>query len=129
MKRFKIFILYILSIAISITPLLIYFLMNRDRYLCTKTDAIKLFSGGFIVLIMLVLKALKKLKMPSGVWFFGLICILSYLLAPILKDLVIISFLGLVGEIGDMIVQVFISREKSKLQSEKTAKELKKLLG
>ena len=129
MRRFKIFLLYLTSIAVSIAPLLIYFIANEDRYFCTKLDAIKLFSGGIIVAFMLILKTLKKLKIPSGVWFFGLTCILSYLLAPVLKDLVIISFLGLVGEILDLIVQAFISREKSKLSSEKTAKELKKFLG
>lgn len=129
MRRFKLFILYLLSVVLSITPLLIYFLINKEQYLCTKIDAIKLFSGGFIIVFMLMLKAVKKLKIPSGVWFFGLICILSYLLEPVLKDLTVISFLGLIGEIFDIIIQGFISREKSKLQSEKTAKDLKQLLG
>ena len=129
MRRFKLFVLYLLSVVLSIAPLLTYFIINKEQYLCTKIDAIKLFSGGFIIVFMLMLKAVKKLKIPSGVWFFSLICILSYLLEPVLKDLTVISFLGLIGEIFDLIIQAFISREKARLQSEKTAKDLKQLLG
>ena len=114
--------------AVSIGPVLTYFLMNKDRYLCTKYDAIKLFSGGLILVFMIVLKTLKKLKIPSGVWFFGLICILSYLLAPIIQDLTVISFLALIGEVMDLIVVALIEREKKKLITSQTASELKKLL-
>ncbi len=115
MKRFKIFILYLISFAFSIGPLFTYLIVNRDRYFCTKYDAIKLFSGGLIIMVMLLLKTLKKLKIPTGVSFFGLICMLSYLLSPVIQDLTVLSFLALVGEIGDSIMQSIISKEKRKL--------------
>ena len=115
MNRFKIFILYLISFAFSIGPLFTYLIVNRDRYFCTKYDAIKLFSGGLIIIIMLLLKTLKKLKIPTGVSFFGLICMLSYLLSPVIQDLTVLSFLALVGEIGDSIMQAIISKEKRKL--------------
>ena len=115
MKRFKIFVLYLISFAFSVGPLFTYLIVNRDRYFCTKYDAIKLFSGGLIIIIMLLLKTLKKLKIPTGVSFFGLICMLSYLLSPVIQDLTVLSFLALVGEIGDSIMQAIISKEKRKL--------------
>ena len=115
MKRFKIFILYLISFAFSVGPLFTYLIVNRDRYFCTKYDAIKLFSGGLIIMVMLLLKTLKKLKIPTGVSFFGLICMLSYLLSPVIQDLTVLSFLALVGEIGDSIMQAIISKEKRKL--------------
>lgn len=115
MKRFKIFILYLISFAFSIGPLFTYLIVNKDRYFYTKYDAIKLFSGGLIIIIMLLLKTLKKLKIPTGVSFFGLICMLSYLLSPVIQDLTVLSFLALVGEIGDSIMQAIISKEKRKL--------------
>ena len=115
MKKFKIFILYLISFAFSIGPLFTYLLVNRDRYFCTKYDAIKLFSGGLIIMVILLLKTLKKLKIPTGVSFFGLVCMLSYLLSPVIKDLTVLSFLALVGEIGDSIMQAIISKEKRKL--------------
>ena len=115
MNRFKIFILYLISFAFSVGPLFTYLIVNKDRYFCTKYDAIKLFSGGLIIIIMLLLKTLKKLKIPTGVSFFGLICMLSYLLSPVIQDLTVLSFLALVGEIGDSIMQAIISKEKRKL--------------
>ena len=115
MNRFKIFILYLISFAFSVGPLFTYLIVNKDRYFCTKYDAIKLFSGGLIIIIMLLLKTLKKLKIPTGVSFFGLICMLSYLLSPVIQDLTVLSFLALVGEIGDSIMQSIISKEKRKI--------------
>ena len=61
-------------------------------------------------------------------FLFGLICVLSYLLTPIINDLTVLSFLALIGEIGDLIIQAFISREKNKLKASQTAKELKQML-
>lgn len=128
MKRFKIFVLYLTSFLVSVSPLVTYLAIHKDRYFCTKYDAIKLFSGGVIILFMIILKTLKKLKIPSGVFLFGLICVLSYLLTPIIRDLTTLSFLALVGEIGDVIIQAFISREKRRLIANETAKELKQIL-
>lgn len=128
MRRFRIFILYLLSIACSVGPLLTYLIIYRDRYFCTKYDAIKLFSGGLILITMLILKMLKKLKIPSGVSLFGLICVLSYLLTPIIQDLTVLSFLALVGEICDVIISALISREKRKLSAIETASQIKKLI-
>ncbi|MBO5440068.1 MAG: hypothetical protein J6A53_05375 [Clostridia bacterium] len=121
MKRFKIFILYLCSFAVSISPLLTYFIVNRDRYICTRYDALKLFSGGLIIAFMLLLKVLKKLKIPSGVFLFSLLTVLAYLLKPIISDLMVLSFLALVGELGDLVIQAIISREKRKLQAKETA--------
>lgn len=120
MKRFKIFILYLCSFAASISPLLTYFIVNRDRYICTRYDALKLFSGGLIIAFMLLLKVLKKLKIPSGVFLFSLLTVLAYLLKPIISDLMVLSFLALVGELGDLVIQAVISREKRKLQAKET---------
>ncbi len=122
MKGFKLVILYIISFVVSISPLLTYFIVNRDRYICNRYDAIKLFSGGLILVFILILKVLKKLKIPSGVVLFSLICVLSYLLKPIINDLMVISFLALIGELFDLIIQAFISREKRKLMAAETAK-------
>ncbi len=121
MKRFKIFILYLCSFVVSVSPLLTYFIVNRDRYICTRYDALKLFSGGLIIAFMLLLKVLKKLKIPSGVFLFSLLTVLAYLLKPIISDLMVLSFLALVGELGDLVIQAIISREKRKLQAKETA--------
>lgn len=117
MKWFKLSLLYLLSFIVSISPLLIYFIKNHESYVSTGYDAIKLMSGGVILSFILILKVVKKLKIPSGVVLFSLICVLSYLLAPIIKDLTVLSFLALVGELGDLVVQAFIAREKRKMKA------------
>ena len=127
-KGFKIIALYILSFAFSISPLLTYFIINKERYICTRYDAIKLFSGGLIIAFMLLLKVLKKLKIPSGVFLFSLMCVLSYLLAPIIEDLMVLSFLALIGELCDLVIQAFIAREKRKLMAKETASEVERTL-
>ena len=128
MKIFKMLILYLMSFMASISPLLAYFIVNRDRYICTRYDAIKLFSGGLIVAFILLLKVLKRLKIPSGVFLFSLICVLSYLLKPIINDLMVISFLALVGELFDLIIQALIAREKRKQASMETERAVERAI-
>ena len=128
MKRFKIFILCLMSFIFSVCPLFTYLMVNKDRYFCTKYDAIKLFSGGFIIMLMIFLKTLKKLKIPSGVSFFFILCILSYLLSPVIRDLTVLSFLALVGEVCDVIIQAFIAKEKRKLALDEAANHMRQVL-
>lgn len=128
MRRFKIVALYILSFIATLAPLLTYFIVNREKYICDKYDAIKLFSGGLIIAFILVLKVLKKLKIPSGVFLFSLICVLSYLLSPIINDLMVLSFLALVGELFDIIIQALIAREKRIIQAKDTANEVERAI-
>ena len=72
-------------------------------------------------MLILLLKVLKKLKIPSGVFLFSLMCVLSYLLQPVINDLMVISFLALVGELFDLVIQALIAREKRKLLANETA--------
>ena len=59
--------------------------------------------------------------MPSRAVLFGLVCVLCYLLERVLADLLMFSFLALVGEVLDMICQGIIKREKEKKFAQKTA--------
>ncbi len=121
MKKFRLALLYMLSFVVSIAPLAVHFTMNYDRYIGTKAEGIKLLFGGGMVLAILLLKALKKLKIPSGVWFFGIMFMLSYLLETVLIDLKLLSLLALAGEGMDLIVQAFISKEKQRLINRQAA--------
>lgn len=80
--------------------------------------------GGVVLSFILLLKVMKKLKINSGVSLFGIICVLSYLLAPILQDLMVLSFLALVGEMLDVIVQALISREKRRGLAKEAARDI-----
>ena len=121
MKHFKIPILYLLSFVLSIAPVAIYFLANKERYFVTVPDKVRLSAGLICLCVIVFLKVLGKLRMPSRAVLFGLVCVLCYLLERVLNDLLVFSFLALVGEVLDMCCQAVIRREKEKKFAQKTA--------
>ena len=133
MKLFKIVLLHILSVVLSVCPVLIFFFVNLDIYVTTRYEGIKLASGGVVLLLIVVLKVLGKLTIPSGVMLYGIIIILSYLLEAIISDLIIFAFMALVGEILSSICDAVIKSFKKKIEREKTAEitanEIKKVIG
>ena len=124
MRYLRLIFLYICSFTVSVAPLVVYFVTNKERYVCTQYDGIKLLVGGVVLSFILFLKVMKKLKINSGVCLFGVICVLSYLLAPILQDIMVLSFLALVGELLDVIVQSLISREKRRGLAKEAARDI-----
>lgn len=132
MKSLKIVCLYLLGFVLSIAPILIYFILNYDRYVKSTYDGVRLASGGVILACILLLKITGKLKIPSAVSVFGVVFVLSYLLNSIIMDLMIFSFLALLGEACDMVVQIFIRRERARAINSKiateTAKEISKIV-
>ena len=121
MKRFKIPILYLLSFVLSVLPVAIYFFANMERYFVTVPDRVRLSVGLVCLCVIVFLKVMGKLRMPSRAVLFGLVCVLCYLLERVLADLLMFSFLALVGEVLDMICQGIIKREKEKKFAQKTA--------
>ena len=119
MKRIIIPLLYALSFACSICPVLTFFLINHKDYISTTPEKIKLLFGGALVVAILIIKSLGYLKIKSLLAFFGGAFLLSYLLESIIHDLLIFSFLALVGELLAMVVRIFISREKKKREAQR----------
>lgn len=130
--KFKIVMLYILSFVCSVAPALIFFLVNHKRYISTIPDRIKISAGIIALIVIIVLKLLGKLKINSRIAVFGTVFALSYLLEAILNDLLVFSFLALVGEGLELIVGIFIKREKRKAllkeSAEANAQELEKVI-
>ena len=122
MKRIKIPFLYLLSFVLSVLPVSIYFLANKERYLVTVPDRVRLTAGIVCLCVIVFLKVMGKLRMPSRAVLFGFVCVMCYLMERILDDLLVFSFLALVGEVLDMICQWFICREREKKLVQKTAK-------
>lgn len=120
-KKFKIFLLSLLSFILSIAPVMIYFFINMGRYTKTVPQSVKLAGGGLILLVIVALKTFGHLKIQSRAVAFGLVFLLSYLLEAILNDLIVFSFLALVGELSEMIVQIPIKRMREDIIAEKTA--------
>lgn len=131
-QRFKIVALYILSFLCSVLPVLIYFLINHSKYISTVPDRIRLGVGAVALLVIIALKLAGKLKVNSRIVVFAIVFGFSYLLESILDDLLVFSFLALIGEALDMIVGIFIKREKRKAllkeSAEANAQELEKVI-
>ena len=103
-----------------------------DKYVSTTYEGIKLFSGGVILSVILLLKVIGKLKIPSGVCLFGILFVLSYLFSAILQDLMIFSLLAFCGEVADSVVGIFIAKERRRIMEQRsaelTAKEVERVL-
>ena len=67
------------------------------------------------------LKLAGKLKIRSRIAVFAIVFVFSYLLESILDDLLVFSLLALIGESLDMIVGIFIKREKRKMLLKESA--------
>lgn len=128
----KIALLYILSVILSVAPIAIFFFINLERYTKTVPETVKLCSGAGILLCIVVLKAIGKLHIPSAIYLYSIVFVLSYLLDAILQDLMIFALLALTGEILSLIVDVVIKRIRINLEREKTAsmtaKEVEKVI-
>ena len=121
-KRLLLLFMYICSFICSIAPLVVYFISNHVRYVKSYEDVTKLCLGGFICLSLMLLKILGKLKMPSSTVTFGILFLLSYLLKSITDDILIFSFLILLGDVLDkMIFAIPIKRIKERVFIDKSA--------
>lgn len=120
--KWRRFGLVVFSFLASIIPLGLVVWMHRDEYIATVGQAVKLSIGGIIVAILLLLKIIGKLKMPRRVTAFAMIFILSWLLAVVLQDLMLLSGAALIGEVVDEIFfRRSIKRLDERIHMEKSA--------
>lgn len=120
--KWRRFGLVVCSFLASIIPLGLVVWIHRDEYIATVGQAVKLSIGGIIVAILLVLKIIGKLKMPRRVTAFAMIFILSWLLAVVLQDLMLLSGAALIGEVVDEIFfRRSIKRLDERIHMEKSA--------
>lgn len=128
MKKIKLPLLYIGSFFASVLPVLIYFIVNYDRYVSTTPQKFKLLFGGLLAVGILIAKTVGAFKINSGIVFFGFLFVFSYLLESIVLDLIVFSFLALVGEIFALIIRAFIKREKRKDEEKRQEETIEKAI-
>jgi len=119
--------MYICSFVCSIAPIVVYFILNHEKYVRGYEDVTKLCLGGFICLSLMLLKILGRLKAPTSTVTFGVIFLLSYLLKSITDDMLVFSFLALVGDVVDkLLFGIPIKRIREKIHIDKSADETEK---
>ena len=121
-KRILILFLFICSFISSIAPITVYFILNADKYIKTREDAIRLSLGGIVCLILALIKISGKFKLPSSTVCFGVVFLLSYLLRSVTNDILIFSFLALVGDICERVFFMLpIAKLKRGMEQERSA--------
>ena len=100
---------------VSAAPLAAVFFLNLDRYVQSTRDGWKLGLGGGIVAVLILLKALGRLKLPSHVTTVAVVTLLSWLLSSLLSDLTLLCAAYLVGEGLDAL---FFRRTAKRLREE-----------
>ena len=121
-KKALIVLLFICSFVCSVAPITVYFAVNSEKYIKSPEDTFKLCLGGLICVGLIMLKVIGKLKLPSSTVAFGFLFLLSYLLKSITDDILIFSFLALVGDLADKIFfAIPISRLKKSIEYERSA--------
>lgn len=120
--RTKLILIQIASFILSAAPLLIYIFCHWEEYIKTPYDTVKISVGLFIGIIFLILKIIGKLKMPRRVITYSVFLIISYLLYPLIQDIVLLSAMCLIGELADLLLcQRPIKLLKEKILITKTA--------
>ena len=98
-----IWFLQVASFLASSAPLAICIILNWDKYTGTPDQTVKLCFGGALGALLIALKAVGKLKIPSAIACYGIVFIMAYLLDRILTDLMLLSGMALLGELLDII--------------------------
>ena len=121
-KRAKLLLAQICSFIVSIAPLIAVFIINRERYFVNVAAGVKLAVGGIIVVVMMLINALGRLKVPGGVMAYLVVFLLTYLLEAILSDLAILSGAALLGAVVDyLIMRPIVKKLREDIMVSKTA--------
>ena len=132
-RRGKLLLAQICSFIVSVAPLIAVFVINRERYFVDVAAGVKLAAGGIIVVVMMLINALGRLKVPGGVMAYLIVFLLSYLLEAVLSDLMILSGAALLGaSIDTIIMRPIIKKLREDITVSKTAdatsKKIKEIL-
>ncbi len=121
MKK-KLIVMQMFSFIVSILPIIITVIVNKNVYVKSVSDAVKLSIAGIICMIFIFLKVVGKLKIPKRIVTYGIVFIMAYLLDSLMGDILLLSGMAFIGELADaMLFAIPIKRLKEKILIEKTA--------
>ena len=120
--KFKIILLKLASVLVSVLPLFALLIANRDRYMSTPSSTVKLCLGGVLILVFAVINVLGRLKNTKRIIIYSALVLLSWFLESVLRDLTVILMMAWLGEFLDMIFfQPAIKKMEEKRIIDKTA--------
>ncbi len=111
----------LLGFIMSILPLGVYVGINFEQYAPSSTETVKLGIGGAVVGFIFLMKALKKMNLPRGLFGWVLALAIAWLLQAILTDIVNLLMMAVAGEVGD---ELFIQPQVNRMMKAKDTNEL-----
>ena len=133
-ERAKLFFLVTGGFLSSVMPLVVLFFMKWDEYVtAVPGGAIRLSLGGGIIGILILLKVLGKMKLPSRLCVMAVALVMVYLLEAVLRDLSLILWVAIAGEAMDaFLFSPFARRVRERIaiakQADATADRVEELL-
>lgn len=120
--RLRQLVLFLARLAVLIGPLCSVLVANRERYFTTATEVVQIALGGTICIVFVVLLLLGVLKPPGTLFVFGLVFLMSWLLAPLLQDLFLLSGIAFASRFFDWaLIEPLCRANKAKIGIRKTA--------
>ena len=132
-EKTKHFFLCMFGFLASTLPLAALLCMKWEEYTAEPGSGIKLCFGAVAIVILLALKVLGKLKLPSRVTVMAISLVIVYLLEALLADLTLILFVATIGEAVDaFLFAPFAKRCRARIdrmkQADATADRVEELL-
>lgn len=133
-ERTKLFFLTLFGFLFSILPLAILFALRWEDYVTSVPGgAIRLSLGGGMIAVLILLKVLGKLKLPSRLCVMALSLVAVYLLEAVLRDLALVLWMATLGEAVDaFLFAPLIKRTRKSIsimqQADATADRVEELL-
>ena len=129
----KYFFLCLGGFLSSVLPLLALLLIKWEEYTDVPGGAVRLCFGGVAIAVLVALKVMGKLKLPSRIAVMAIALVMVYLLEAMLADLTLILWVALCGESVDtFLFSPFAKRMKEKIsiakQADATADRVEELL-
>ena len=117
----------------SVLPLFSLLILRWDTYTSVPGGAVRLCFGGAVIALLILLKVLGKIKLPSRLCVMGVCLVLVYLLEGLLADLTLILWVALIGEATDALFFAPLAKKTRKrievaCQADATADRVEELL-
>lgn len=132
-EKRKLFFLCVGGFLASALPLFSLLVLRWDTYTSVPGGAVRLCFGGAAIALLILLKVLGKIKLPSRLCVMGISLVLVYLLEGLLADLTLILWVALIGEATDALFFAPLAKKTRKrievaCQADATADRVEELL-
>ncbi|MBE6588819.1 MAG: hypothetical protein E7643_01450 [Ruminococcaceae bacterium] len=122
-ERAKLFFLTVGGFLASVLPLCVLFCVKWETYVTSVPGgAVRLSLGGGLIAVLMLLKVLGKIKLPSRLCVMAISLVFVYLLEAVLSDLSLILWVAIAGEAVDaFLFSPFASRVRERIKLAKQA--------